>query len=97
MPEGSRWDLESFLEAFDVWTAREDPSTDVRTAVLAWIFSRADDPCAGVQREAGFPDLWFGPVPRTVLRGTVVACSYRVEEQRHAVRCDSLATPTLPL
>ena len=57
MPEeGSRWDLENFLETFDVWTASEDPSTDVRAAVLTWIFS-----------------------------------------QRHAVRCDSLATLTLPL
>ena len=98
MPEeGSPWDLENFLEAFDVWSAREDPPADVRAAVLAWVFSRADDPYAGVQREAGFSNLWFGPVPRTVLRGTVVACSYWVEEQRRAVRCDSLATLSLPL
>lgn len=98
MPEQvSRWVLDNFLETFDVWVASEGPSVEVRSAVLAWVFGRADDPYAGVRREAGFANLWFGAVPRTTLRDTVVACSYWVEEQQHVVRCDSLATLSLLL
>lgn len=98
MPEQvSRWVLDNFLETFDVWVASEDPSVEVRSAVLAWVFSRAEDPYAGVRREVGFANLWFGAIPRTLRMDTVVACSYWVEERRNVVRCDSLATLSLPL
>lgn len=44
------------------------------------------------------PTLWFGAVPNTEdALGQVVTCSYWIEEERHAVRCDNFATLDLPL
>ena len=54
-------------------------------------------PYQGVQRVEGFPNLWFGRVPRTVdSKGRAVACSYWIAESTRTVRCDSIATLSLP-
>lgn len=60
--------------------------------------TRFDDPYHGVRREKGFANLWFGPIPGSADgSGTVVACSYWIEEETHTVRCDSFATLNEPL
>lgn len=99
MPDGSSvWKLEGFLERLDDWVGLESPPDDLRLIVTAWVLTRYDDPYQGVRREPAFPNLWFGAIPRSYDgRGTVVACSYWIEESRHAVRCDSFATLGLPL
>ena len=92
------WRLERFAEHFESWIEREDPTTDLRLLVGFWIWTRSETPYQGVQRAEGFENLWFGAVPNTDDGlGHVVACSYWIEESRHAVRCDSLATLDLPL
>lgn len=93
-----RWHLDGFIDRLDTWIATEDPPDDLRLIVTAWVLTRYDDPYQGVRREPGFPNLWFGPVPGSQHhQNSVVACSYWIEEQRHAVRCDSVATLSLPL
>jgi len=91
------WELRRFLEAFDEWAELEEPDADLRTMVLAWIFTRAEDPYEGVKRQPGFPNLWFGRVPRTQREWEVVVCSYWIMEQEHAVRCDRIATLNSPV
>ena len=96
--EALPWALEGFIERLDEWIERENPSVDLRLLTTAWVMTRTEDPYAGVRREPDFDNLWFGPVPRTVTpEGTVVACSYWIFETAHVVRCDSVATLTLPL
>ena len=65
----SSYTLENFLEALDLWIEVESPPSELQTAVTAWIFTRFEDPYAGVASEAGFPNLWFGPVPGTAHDG----------------------------
>lgn len=98
-PEPSdQWHLEGFLDRLDHWINTESPSEDLRLTVTAWVLTRYDDPYQGMRREPGFDNLWFGPVPRSQHNQTyVVVCSYWIEEQPHTVRCDSIATLTLPL
>lgn len=63
-----------------------------------WIMSRLDGPYRGMERAAGFPNLWFGPVPGTEDQlGYVVTCTYWIEERRQAIRCDNFTTLGLPL
>jgi hypothetical protein len=92
------WRLERFSENFESWIERESPSTDLRILVGTWIWTRTETPYQGVHRAGGFENLWFGAVPNTDDGlGHVVACSYWIEESRHAVRCDNFATLDLPL
>lgn len=93
-----RWTLESFLERLDTWVEVEKPSTDLRYVVTEWILSRFDDPYQGVRREYGFDNLWFGKIPHSQHgNDLIVVCSYWIEEQRHVVRCDSIASLSLPI
>jgi hypothetical protein len=64
---------------------------------LSWLFTRLEDPYVGVRREPTFDNLWFGAVPGSIRAGTVVACSYWIFESSRTVRCDSIATLSLPL
>jgi hypothetical protein len=92
------WKLEGFLERLDAWIELEKPPDDLCLLVTGWIMSRFEDPYLGVRREPGFPNLWFGAVPKSDDgAGTVVACSYWIEESTRTVRCDSFATLNLPL
>ncbi len=92
------WKLEGFEECLDRWIALEQPVVDLRFVVLEWVLTRADDPYKGVRRQAGFDNLWFGPVPRSGDgRGNAVACAYWVEERPRTVRCDSIATLAQPI
>ncbi|MGH3648238.1 MAG: hypothetical protein ACRDTM_13820 [Micromonosporaceae bacterium] len=99
MADGAtRWQLENFLERLDSWVARDAPSDDLRLIVTAWILTRYDDPYQGVRRESAFPNLWFGVVPNTADGlGTVVVCSYWIEEARRTVSCDNFGRLSLPL
>ncbi|MGH3426050.1 MAG: hypothetical protein ACRDQZ_00490, partial [Mycobacteriales bacterium] len=86
------------LERFDAWVELESPTDDLRCVVMAWIMTREDDPYQGVRREAGFPNLWSGPVPDSCDRsGHVVVCSYWIKESSRAVCCAIFGTLSLPL
>ncbi len=90
------WTLEGFLERLDAWAALESPTDDLRLIVTAWVMTRFDDPYQGVRREPGFDNLWFGTIPGTAASGTVVVCSYWIEESSRTVRCDNFATLNSP-
>jgi hypothetical protein len=98
MPDRTdRWQLEGFLECVDRWTDLEHPSDDLRLVVTAWILSRFDDPYRSARREPGFDNLWFALVPGTLEPdGSVVACSFWIEELSQTVRCDSFASLGYP-
>jgi hypothetical protein len=91
------WELAGFSACLDRWSDQESPGFAILEAVVGWIMARRDDPYRGVQREPDFPNLWFGKVPGTTAKGTVVCCSYFVEAQRRMVVCDSIATLNLPV
>ncbi len=94
----SAWKLEDFLERLDAWAEHESPPDDLRPIVTAWIMTRFDDPYKGVRRERGFPNLWFGHVPNSDDgSGTVVVCSYWINESASTVRCGNFGTLSLPL
>lgn len=95
--EDSPWRLEGFLKEFDLWVERDPHADRFRLPVLSWIQSRMDDPYLDVQREAGFDNLWFGPIHTTLgVDGLVVAGSYFVFEQQRLLRCNSFSTLSFP-
>lgn len=65
-----QWRLRDFDYWLDLWIDVEDPDEQVRWAVGGWIQSRLEDPYRGVERVAGFDNLWFGPVPAAPWRRT---------------------------
>lgn len=91
------WALDGFLERFDEWAAQETPTQDQRTATMAWIMSRYDDPYEDAAREAVFDDYFFARVPDTEDdKGQAVGCSFWIIEITRTVRCDRIATLSLP-
>lgn len=97
-PEGLPWRLELFEERLDQWIEAEDPPGDLQHVILVWALSRAETPYQGVRRAIGFPNLWYGIVPRARLpSGEVVVCSYFIEERSHTVRCTSFASLGFPV
>jgi len=81
------WELVGFPERVRRWIEQCNPSIRLRDTVDAWIDTRYDNPREGVQQESDFPNLWCGEVPNTLVRDTVVLCSYFIEEETHTVRC----------
>ncbi len=91
------WRLEAFEERLDAWIALEEPDDDLRLEVTAWVLTRFSSPYTGVRRAQGFDNLWFGAVPHSEVRGEVVTCSYWIFEREALLRCDSIATLSLPI
>ena len=92
------WTLDGFEDRLDGWATREQPPEDIVIVVWHWVLSRFDDPYSGMQRQPGFPNLWFGAIPESEHDpGQVVVCSYWVEESTRTVRCDSIATLNMPV
>ena len=92
-----QWRLENFLEVLDRWIEVENPPSVIRRRVTAWLLTRLETPYAGVVRQDGFADLWYGVVPGTLHSdGHVVACSYWIDAQTMQARCDSIATLSAP-
>lgn len=95
MPEP--WRLARIEERFEEWVGLEQPADWQRVLVLNWLLGRIDDPYEGLRGEPGFDNLWFGVVPDSLSEnGTVVACSFWIEEQAHVVRCDRISTLSWP-
>jgi hypothetical protein len=98
-PPGPRlpafWQLEGFTEQFDAWAAEQSASPGLRRHVLLWIFSRYEDPYAGVRRQPGAAELWWGHVPGTLHGDSIVVCAYWIAELERAVRCDRFVTLSL--
>lgn len=95
-PEPAGWILENAIGALDSWAQREDPSLDLRVIVAEWAHSRYANPYAGLRREPGFDNLWFGPIPDTSAAGHVVTCTLFIDEHRHVVRFDNFTTLSRP-
>ena len=91
------YQLVGFLDNFDQWAGAEDSDQTMRVVVLDWVMTRQESPYQGVRREPSFENLWFGAIPRTARGDQVVVCSYWIEEHDHIVRCDRIATLSLPL
>lgn len=101
MPSGlpRRWQLEGFLELFDVWVVQEDLQEygDLSLIVLSWIHARARNPYAGVRREPDLENLWTGKIIDSAdNQGRVVVCSYFIYEDESRIRCATLGWLTGP-
>jgi len=93
VPSGAPdWKLDGFLDRVDSWVERECPSNGLRVVVLDWIMTRFADPYREVYREPSLPNLWYGPVPGTDADGSVVVCSYWIEEATSTVHCCDIST-----
>lgn len=91
-----QWELDNFLDVLDRWVELEDPPSAIRRRVTAWLLSRLETPYAGVVRQDGFADLWYGVVPGSWHEGHVVVCSYWIDAHARRLRCDSIATLSSP-
>jgi hypothetical protein len=91
------YELQNFLQKLDEWGDWEDADTDLRIAVLDWMFRVREDPYSGARRETNFPNLWFARIPGTARDWEVVVCSYWIAESEHVVRCDNFATLNFPV
>lgn len=91
------WQLQNFGIRLDEWISQESPDADLRYLVTEWVLTRFDTPYQGMRRESGFENLWWGAVPGSRRGGRIVVCSYFIEEQTRTVRCNSIATLSLPL
>ena len=87
-----------FVEHLAQWAKVESPDQDTRLRVTGWVMARHDDPYAGVRREPGFPNLWFGRIPGTLdANGSMVTCSYFIYESTRVIRCNGIGRLNLPL
>jgi hypothetical protein len=93
------WQLNGFEERFEEWLAAEQLAGygDIELIEWIWIHARAQNPYAGVRREPGFDNLWWGKIPGSVDgRGRVVTCSYFVNESDGTVQCAMFGWHTGP-
>jgi hypothetical protein len=51
-----------------------------RLLVANWVMNRHEDPYQGARRQRELPNYWFGVVPETWEKGTVVTCAYWIVE-----------------
>jgi hypothetical protein len=94
----SAWAFVRFEEMFESWTKRESPDPATQTRVIDWIRDRRDDPFAGMMRDTGQPNLWFGRVPYTLdSSGTLVTVTYQILMRTRVVRCMLIGRVGLPM
>lgn len=96
------WTLQDFLLRFDIWAEQEHPLDELRVHVLDWIFSRTSDPYADARRAPGFADYWHAVVPHSEHfddhgERCAVVCHYWLDPTARTVRCDGIASLSLPL
>jgi hypothetical protein len=96
------WTLEDFLPRLDDWEAQEHPLDELRVRVLDWIFTRAENPYADARRVAGFADYWQAVIPSSAhfddhAERCAVVCLYWVDAGASRVRCDRIASLSLPI
>jgi hypothetical protein len=98
-PAGPPWALVGFKDRYDTWLAQDPvPDAFVRLVVETWILSRSTDPYQGAQRLPEFgPNFWGGRIAGTEQGDHVVVGYYWINETNNTVRCDSIATLSLPL
>lgn len=102
MSGDSPWQLEDFLLRFDSWVSDEAPTDDLRLHVLDWVFTRTSDPFSGARRVPDFADYWQAVLPHSehfddALERCAVVCLFWIDVRRRAVRCDRIASLTLPI
>ncbi len=96
------WILQDFLPRLDEWVQQEQPLDELRVHVLDWIFTRMRDPYADARRVSGFADYWHAVVPNSGhfddrAERCAVLCLYWVDDAGRTVRCDRIASLSLPL
>lgn len=96
------WSLQDFLPCLDSWAEQEHPDDELRLRVLDWIFTRMRDPYADARRVSGFADYWETVIPDSdhfddhAERCAVIGL-YWVDPSDRNVRCDRIASLSLPL
>jgi hypothetical protein len=96
------WTLLDFLLRLDNWIEREQPLDDLRLHVTDWIFTRIRDPYADARRVPDFADYWQSLVPASEhfddsAERCGVVCMYWVDPATRTVRCDQIASLSLPI
>lgn len=96
------WALQDFLPRLDAWAEQEHPLDELRVHVLDWVFTRMRDPYADTRRVAGFADYWQAVVPNShhfddQAERCAVVCLYWIDAGARTVRCDRIASLSLPL
>jgi hypothetical protein len=92
------WIFVRFEELFVSWVQRESPDEGTQVKVIDWIRDRRGDPFAGVLRDTGHPNLWFGRVPSTLDDdGTLVTVTYQILMRTRVVRCMLIGRVGLPM
>lgn len=96
------WILLDFLPRLDDWNAQEHPLDELRVLVIDWLFTRMRDPYADARRIAGFADYWQAVVPDSAHfddhgEWSAVVCLYWVDPAARTVRCDRIASLSLPI
>jgi hypothetical protein len=100
--EAAKWELVDFLPRLDDWIAAEHPLEELTFLVTDWIFTRLSDPFANARRVEGFADYWQAVVPNSdhfddYAERSGVVCLYWVDVTAGTVRCDRIATLSLPI
>ncbi|UOY03629.1 hypothetical protein [Blastococcus sp. PRF04-17] len=101
MPEDTprRWRLIDFEPRFEEFMDVEGLRGygDIELIVWIWIHARARNPYAGVRREPGFENLWWGKIPESADNlGRVVTCSYFINEVDSTIQCATFGWHTGP-
>jgi hypothetical protein len=100
--EAAKWELVDFLPRLDDWITAEHPLQELTLLVTDWIFTRLGDPFANARRVEGFADYWQAVVPNSdhfddYAERSGVVCLYWVDVEARTVRCDRIATLSLPI
>jgi hypothetical protein len=100
--EPAKWELVDFLPRLDDWIATEHPLQELTPLVIDWIFTRLSDPFGNARRVDGFADYWQAVVPDSdhfddYAERSGVVCLYWVDVAARSIRCDRIATLSLPI
>jgi hypothetical protein len=89
--------MEGFDELLLDWVVREQPSVQRYDAVKAWLMAHGEDPYPGMRREPAIPGLWYGRIIGTMAEdGTMIQCSYFIDDPNRHVKANGLGSINPP-
>ena len=92
------WRFSDFYDRYNQWVDQDDPPSDFRFWVMAWLFRLQEDPKtdAAPAEELGEP-WWFCKIPNAEDDSHGVVCLYSIEDdQRSASRTRRWHWPSSP-
>lgn len=92
------WEFYNFLVDFNRWVDQDEPPTDFKFWVMAWLYRIQEDPYADAAPADQLGAPWyFAVIPNAEDDTHAVVCLYEINVAAEQVKCSGFSTLRKPV